>query len=448
MTLQDAITHDDVGELYSSIESNEMLLDNGCTGPFPHTPLHQAALEGKTNVAMEIAMLKPSFARKLNKGGHSPMHLALQNKRYDTARALMTLNPKLIRVRGRGGITPLHLIAGEEGNNEQESKEPLELLAEFLSACKSSIEDLTSQYQTAVHVAVDKNNLKAFKVLLGWLKRVHLTEILKWKDKYGNTVLHIAMSQGRPKIIKLLIPYINVNTKNFHDETALEIFRRNPSGDLRLAIRLYWERCLTILFTSNLSLSQFLSMELTRHEKLVLETGLGDKSTRDMVLIVTTLIATATYQAVLSPPGGYWQDNSSNTPANSTVVAAKSSGIAVEKPHKAGEIILNGSNLHKFTGLNSSVFVLSILVICYTAAPLLPRTIPVYSLTLYFGVAYIVALTTEFPRSDARAGYCIMAVFMSSLVYYLAAPLVDYFWYGRIRRGIDTPGRRVCKDRK
>ncbi|KAF8041288.1 hypothetical protein BT93_A0031 [Corymbia citriodora subsp. variegata] len=100
MALQEAIAADDVNELYSLIEQDENLLDHGSKGPFPNTPLHDAAGQGKTKVAMEIAILKPSFARKINRGGHSPMHLALQNKHYHTMRALMTLDPELIRVQG------------------------------------------------------------------------------------------------------------------------------------------------------------------------------------------------------------------------------------------------------------------------------------------------------------------------------------------------------------
>ncbi|KAF8038713.1 hypothetical protein BT93_B1302 [Corymbia citriodora subsp. variegata] len=176
MTLQEAIVADDVNELYSLIEQDANLLNHSSKGPFPNTPLHDAANMGKTKVAMEIATLKPSFARKLNQGGQSPMHLALQKKHYHITRSLMTLNPKLIRVRGRGGITPLHFVAGEIGDNEQENVELLELLAEFLSTCKTSIEDLTYQCETAVHVAIRTGNTEAFKVLFEWLKRVHLTE--------------------------------------------------------------------------------------------------------------------------------------------------------------------------------------------------------------------------------------------------------------------------------
>ncbi|KAK3433585.1 hypothetical protein EUGRSUZ_L00111 [Eucalyptus grandis] len=200
MTLQEAIAADNVDELYSLIKGNENLLDHGHEGPFPNTPLHNAANKGRIKVAMEIAILKPLLARKLNQEGFKPMHLALHQKHYHIARALMSLNLKLIRVRGRGRITPLHFVAGKRGKSEKENMDLLELLVEFLSACKSSIEDLTSQCKTAVHVAVRTGNIGAFKVLLGWLKRARLTQILNWKDQDGNTVLHIAAFERKSKV--------------------------------------------------------------------------------------------------------------------------------------------------------------------------------------------------------------------------------------------------------
>ncbi|KAK3433587.1 hypothetical protein EUGRSUZ_L00115 [Eucalyptus grandis] len=198
--LQQAINHNNVDELYSLIKGDENLLDHGSEGPFPNTPLHDAARTGKTKVAMEIATLKPSFARKLNCEGYSPMHLALLNKHYHLVRALITLEPELIRVRGQGGFTALHFVSWKIGDNEQENVELLELLAEFLSTCKSSIEDLTNKCETAIHVAVRRGNTEVFKVLFGWLKRVHLTQILNWKDQDGDTALHIAALEKQPEV--------------------------------------------------------------------------------------------------------------------------------------------------------------------------------------------------------------------------------------------------------
>ncbi|XP_031282524.1 ankyrin repeat-containing protein BDA1-like [Pistacia vera] len=156
------------------------------------TPLHIAASVGNTHYAMEIATLKPPLARQLNRQGLSPMHVALQNRHKQVVRALLAIDRELVRVKGKGRITPLHYVA---------EMEDLDLLAEFLSACPSSIEDLTVQCETAVHVAVKNKRLAVVEVLIGWLIRVNKKEVLQWKDEDGNTVLHIATSTKQPKVM-------------------------------------------------------------------------------------------------------------------------------------------------------------------------------------------------------------------------------------------------------
>ncbi|KAK3433584.1 hypothetical protein EUGRSUZ_L00105, partial [Eucalyptus grandis] len=377
-----------------SIEGHEDPLDHVYEGPFPNTPLHYAANEGKTKVAMEIATLKPLFTRKLNRWGYSPMHLALQKKHYHTVRALMTLDPELIRVHGRGGITPLHFVAGEIGDDDLERVELSELLAEFLYARKSSIEDLTNQCETAVHIAIKRGNTEAFKVLFGWLKRVYLTEILKWKDQNGDTILHIAVSrEQQPEIIKLLIGYTNVHAKNLQHKTALQICLENPNRNQDVEDRLRHQEHQARHLAPTLSLSQYFSMELTVFERCAGYFGTRNEKVRKIVLIVSTLIVTATYQAAFTPPGGYWQDSSSNNPANS-------SSIAIGKPHQAGNLILSGSNLLCFTILNSLVFTASTGTVWATAMTLYPDTLMVYLSLCLLSIAYFVFVTIEIPKSD------------------------------------------------
>ncbi|KAH1064353.1 hypothetical protein J1N35_029340 [Gossypium stocksii] len=50
---------------------------------FIDTPLHIAAVSGKTAFAMEMMNLKPSLARELNQDGFSPIHLALLNQQTE-----------------------------------------------------------------------------------------------------------------------------------------------------------------------------------------------------------------------------------------------------------------------------------------------------------------------------------------------------------------------------
>ncbi|KAF8031539.1 hypothetical protein BT93_D0683 [Corymbia citriodora subsp. variegata] len=360
--LQQAIENDDVDELHRLIVEDRKLLDRVSNDPFPNTPLHIAAAVEKTQVAMEVAILKPLFARKLDLEGYSPMHLALQHEHFYIVRALITLNTELIQ---------------KEGDNE------LELLAEFLYACRSSIKDLTSQCETAVHIAVKNHNIKVFKVLFGWLKLVCLTRILDWKDKYGNTVLHIAVSEKQPEVIKLLIGHTNVNARNLLDKTALEIFQVNPCGGQDVAKRLRRQGCRARLFTPTLSLSQAFSVG-----KFIPVSSIRGEATCNITLIVPTLITTATYQAALNPL------------ANSPVVIANSSDISIGKPHQAANLVLSGSKLYYFAYVNTATFLISVSIIWAMAIPLLPGSLWVCISLTYLGLAYFYPLVSEFPKSN------------------------------------------------
>ncbi|XP_039166934.1 ankyrin repeat-containing protein BDA1-like [Eucalyptus grandis] len=441
--LQLAIEHDDIDLLHNLIVEDKELLDRLSRDPFRNTPLHIAAAEGKFEVAMEMFILRPEFAHKLNPEGYSPMHLALQHKQYSIVRALMTLDPELIRVRGRCGITPLHYIAGEAKDNE------VELLAEFLCTCKSSIEDLTCRCETAVHIAVKNHNLEAFDVLLGWLSRVHLKKILSWEDKDGNTVLHVAAS-GEPQheMIKSLARQrdVNVNVKNFDKKTALEIYQVHPRKKQDVVDELqqkghrerFGERLYKVFFIPNLdlSLSKFFTVRLTFLERSAIYFYIEDKSTREVILVVSTLMATATYQAALSPPGGYWQDSSSNPLTNSTE-------IAHEKPHQAGKMILSGSHLYLFTSLNSMTFLISMCIILAASVPLFPGTSLVCCSMFVLAATYFSSLTTGFQNYNDVGKKLIVGVFTVAMGLVFGLSVWIWLRRARVQRKINASMRRI-----
>ncbi|KAL2544235.1 Ankyrin repeat family protein [Forsythia ovata] len=130
----------DIIALYKRIRTNPEYLEGQNDMPFAETPLHGAASEGRTHLALEIFRLKPSLGKKLNLDGLSPLDLALRNEHTSTVKRLVKYYPELIRVQGREGITPLHYVV---------ETEDIDLLIEFLIVCPSSIKDLTVRDETA-----------------------------------------------------------------------------------------------------------------------------------------------------------------------------------------------------------------------------------------------------------------------------------------------------------
>ncbi|KAL2544180.1 Ankyrin repeat-containing protein BDA1 [Forsythia ovata] len=261
----------DIIALYDSINRNPDYLEGPNNKLFFETPLHRAASEGRTHLALEILRLKSSLGKKLNLDGLSPLVLALHNGRTATVRGLISYDPNLIRVQGRGGITPLHYVVEMEN---------IDLLIRFLLECPSSIKDLTVRYETAVHIAVRKQKYRAFKVM------------------------------------KLLTKLVDVNAKNSEGKTSLDILHLDlRSGNAKNFLMGARDYAFSSVLEDTSSPYKYLSSSTKLSDMTIkfgayLHLGLsGDM--RNAFLVIIALVATATYQAALAPPSAF--SNGQNT---------------------------------------------------------------------------------------------------------------------------------------
>ncbi|XP_021293105.1 ankyrin repeat-containing protein BDA1-like [Herrania umbratica] len=436
--LQIAAENGDVDALYTRLAQDPYLLDRIDRIPIVDTPLHVAARAGKPHFAMEVANLKPSLAWKLNHVGLSPFHLALQNKCTYMVRGLIATDSQLIRVKAKGMITPLHYLA---------QTDDADLLAEILSACPSSVEDTTIHCETAVHIAVKNCSIGAFKVLLGWLRRIDKEDILNWKDEDGNTALHIATSTNLTEVLKLLVKNVNVNVKNFNGLTAMDIFHLQgtlQNIEIGKTLRRAKAKKASDL-PPDVTLGDYLSRELTLIEKRDKYFGINSQKSpsdvRSVVLVVAILIATATYQAGLSPPGGYWQDDYNPSANNGSNNSNTSLGQG-QRQHRAGQIIMGPQYLFYFFTLNSCAFYLSVWTILVVIIGL-PYSVTLSTSTSLLLCAYYSSLDSTFPTRQNSTAFIVARALYISFIYLSAVlvysiPLAAYRKYEKLKRRVDT----------
>ncbi|XP_058187988.1 ankyrin repeat-containing protein BDA1-like [Rhododendron vialii] len=313
---KEAVEARNIDILYESIGSDPYILDKADESPFVHSPVHVAASTGQTRLAIEIMNLKPSLGRKLNPDGLSPMHLALLNGHSETAKALIKLDKDLVRVRGRERLTPLQYAA--------ETDDRVDILAEFLCACPESIGDLNVRGETALHIAVKKCNARALAVLMGWIRKTgkHWVKNIKMVN-YENIDTLVATDQKTRDIILISDLHVQIvesvvqgyglhmKEKNLEGATALDIAETLKSGSARTTIKGILHGAgasKSSLLANDCSLVDFLISRESQVETifrtfLFMRKGMSLEM-RNAVLVVAVLITTATFQTVLSPPGG------------------------------------------------------------------------------------------------------------------------------------------------
>ncbi|XP_059659080.1 ankyrin repeat-containing protein BDA1-like [Cornus florida] len=332
--LREAAYEGNIERLYTLIQDDQSILERNIEDKLlAETPLHVAASTGNLQFAAEVLRLKPSYAKKLNLDGLSPIHLALRSGHHRMVKWFFSVDSNLVRDKGGEGTTPLHYVIAQGNVN---------LLRSFLLACPNCIEDLTTKRETALHIALKYYDGRIFEALVRWLKKVDKEDILNWPDDDGNTILHMAVSKNQTQAVKLLlgrkvIRKIKVNAKNDMGLTALDIFQLPLELDVNIEIGDMLCRAKALRGISIKHDDPLEELEkMSKQEKLVKHSGLGaNKDMSQGVLTVAVLIATATFQAALSPPGGYWQDDR-NLVHNATANTTTEEGMFHRGPHIAG----------------------------------------------------------------------------------------------------------------
>ncbi|CAN6813358.1 hypothetical protein HID58_051621 [Brassica napus] len=355
----------------------------------------------------------------LDKEGFSPLHAAAGTGQVETVRAILGIDKKLCRLKGRDGKTPLH-VAAMRGKTD--------VIREIVSSCVDCVEDETVQGQTALHIAVMHQEIGAVVAIVELITVMNRIEVLYKKDEQGNTPLHLATWRKNRQVIEVLVEAIpeesktfEVNAMNKMGLSALDLLVMFPSeaGDREIYEKLIQagaQRGSDIGTTTNIqrttsstSACQERAMESQSHKDLVKYFTFkkhrdSPSEARSALLVVASLVATATFQASLTPPGGTWQD--SYTPAssqNTTSVKTPS-----QQPYIAGQSIMGTFNGIAFTlfvffntiGFSVSLSMLNILTLGFP----LRFQLQICMMAMYF--SHNTAMTSVAP--DHVKLYCIL----------------------------------------
>ncbi|KAF8118022.1 hypothetical protein N665_0006s0026 [Sinapis alba] len=363
-SLEAAAKSGNIDLLYELIHEDPYVLHKIDNVPFIDTPLHVATVAGTTEFAMEMMHLKPSFARKLNADGLTPLHLAVDHGHFWLVLELVKVDPSLVRLKGRQGMTPLLLAV---------SKRKIDLISEFFLVCPESIVDANVNGENALHIAVKndepREDLIVLKVLMGWILRLCQkdaerteTRVINCRDKDGNTPLHLAAYHNNHQAMRLMLKSsnVNVNIENKNGLTLLDVavlLRRegNRGGVERMVKKHGGKRSVSLVKIR--TTSDILGSKLTwcesRRTRSIRSYSWMTEERRNALLVVATLIITATYQTVLQPPGGVSDNGESSKPSsNGTLTSGKKAGsVVMEEGYFTALWICNSAGFYLATTL-------------------------------------------------------------------------------------------------
>jgi len=128
------------------------------------------------------------LARVIDEEGNSPLHHACERGHTEIAWILLRRDPTLSLLFNNDGYTPLHLAV---------MNGKVSILQDFASSIAASLNRITREEVTVLHLAVKYGRHNALEFL------VHVsngTYLLHCQDRYGNTVLHLAVLGKRYKV--------------------------------------------------------------------------------------------------------------------------------------------------------------------------------------------------------------------------------------------------------
>ncbi|KAK7280343.1 hypothetical protein RJT34_25406 [Clitoria ternatea] len=368
--LVEAASTGNVGYLHSLMRENMLLLHTvSLVGA--ETPLHIASMCGHLSFVKEMLKQKKQFAYELNQDAFTPLHLASAIGHIQIVKELLKLDHNICAIQGREQRLPIHCAV---------VKGRIDVMRELLSACPSTIESKTARGETLLHLAVKNNQFDALRLLVECLKVMKKEHVLNEKDNHGTTVLHLAASRKQYQVINFLLvddnvakEVIEVNSLNEVGMSALDVLTlfQSEAGDLEIHTSLVKAGARRGNEVSSSDPHNIINKQVhkpnmqplaeleiihdDKHNEVAqkhtsdskesdiatrirywprleeLTELFGYKTSRDTIndvrgilLTVATLLASTTYQAALSPPGGLWQDDSDGHSAGKSIMGTKS----------------------------------------------------------------------------------------------------------------------------